>query len=58
MNILAKLGDAIESANHLNNESVIALGLFSAEPATNESRSAPAYNADSRRQNQPRQNLW
>lgn len=58
MNILAKLGDAIESANHLNNESVIALGLFSAVPATTDSRNAPASNANSHRREQEHRSLW
>ena len=61
MNILAKLGDAIESANHLDNESVIALGLFSPTPVVTDSRGAPAYSAYSanshRRDRQPR-NAW
>ena len=58
MNILSKLGDVIENANHLDNESVIALGLFSATPATADSRSAPAYTASSRRRDRQNRTFW
>ncbi|MCH8861499.1 MAG: hypothetical protein IID51_03185 [Proteobacteria bacterium] len=50
MNILAKLGDAIDSTNHIESESVMALGLFGmAPPAATDDRGAPAYSAFSRR---------
>ena len=52
MNILAKLGDAIDSANHIERESVMALGLFGmAPPAAIDGRGTPTYSAFSRRRN-------
>lgn len=54
MNILAKLGEAIDSTNHIENESVMALGFFGATPGASESRSAPAYSSHSRRRSRQR----
>ena len=55
MNILAKLGDAIDSTNHIERESVMALGLFGmAPPAATDSRGTPTYSAFSRRRSRLR----
>lgn len=58
MNILVKLGDAIDSANHIDNESTLALGLFGPGMATTDSRSAPACSVQSRRRGRQRRLGW
>jgi hypothetical protein len=54
MNILAKLGDAIDSTNQIDNESVMALGFFAPTTGTTDSRSTPAYSTLSRRRSRQR----
>ncbi len=58
MNILAKLGDAIDSANHIESESTMALGFFAPGMATTDSRSAPAHGAQLRRRSRQRRMGW
>lgn len=54
MNILARLGDAIDSTNQIDSESIMALGFFAPAPAITESRGAPAYSSYSRRRSRQR----
>jgi hypothetical protein len=54
MNILNKIGGALQSANAVEMESASAIGLFREFPFTREGRATPAFGSFSRRRNRIR----
>ena len=54
MNILNKIGGALETANAAEMESISVLGFFSELPAGPDGRAAPAFGSFSRRRDRYR----